>query len=162
MGNPNLLSSTKNGNIEELHLGSHFTLGGEKKTGERTLRNTDYSIINDSFQSLGKLHDQYKKWLWCKGISKCQLLFNTYVHTYYFVGCLLHTRQDTEHFTCFVLTSNTAARELLLLYPLYSSRARTDYKCAQDHKTSKDLNPGHLISKYMLSDTTVYVIFVVA
>lgn len=55
MGSPNLLLSTKNSR-EKLHLSSQFTLRGEKKTGERTLRNTNYSIINDSFQSLGKLH----------------------------------------------------------------------------------------------------------
>lgn len=74
--------------------------------------------------------------------------------------------KDTKCFTYFVSTLPTTLLEKS--YNTYFrakvSQAQKDEKFAQGHKTNKwwerDLNPGSLISQYMLLYTPVYVRFV--
>lgn len=74
--------------------------------------------------------------------------------------------KDTKCFVYFVSTLPTTLLEKC--YNTYCrakvSQAQRDEKFAQDHKTNKwweqDLNPGSLISRYMLLYTAIYVRFV--
>lgn len=55
MGNPKLPLNAKNDRCRGITFGFTF-LRVKKETEDRALQNTNYSIINDYFQSLGKLH----------------------------------------------------------------------------------------------------------